>query len=142
MQNAFKSSYPSLFPAEPFPRRLFYKIGEVSRITSVESYVLRYWETEFPSLRPRKDKSGIRTYTKKDIDLILSIKNLLYGEKYTIDGARKRLMAADNHMGRNNIPAPPEEKGKERGAGRSNNDVSVMLKRVKDRLGKLLKQLG
>jgi len=75
----------------PYPDKLFYKIGEVSRIAGVEPYVLRYWETEFSFLRPRKNKSGQRVYIKKDIDLILKIKRLLYDERYTIEGVRKRL---------------------------------------------------
>lgn len=87
MQDAFKSPEPLRL----FPEKLFYKIGEVSRIVGVESYVLRYWETEFPFLAPRKSKSGQRIYTKKDIDLILQIKRLLYNEKYTIDGVRRKL---------------------------------------------------
>ncbi len=78
---------------KPFPDKLFYKIGEVSRITNTESYVLRYWETEFPSLRPRKNKSGQRVYVKKDLEQVLLIKKLLYEEKYTIEGVRKRLDA-------------------------------------------------
>jgi len=73
------------------PDKLFYKIGEVSRITRVEPYVLRYWETEFPTLKPRKNKSGQRVYIKKDLEQILQIKELLYEEKYTIEGVRKRL---------------------------------------------------
>jgi len=74
-----------------FPEKLFYKIGEASRLVGVESYVLRYWESEFPFLSPRKSKSGQRIYTKKDIDLLLLIKRLLYEERYTIDGVRKKL---------------------------------------------------
>ncbi|MDA8087247.1 MAG: MerR family transcriptional regulator [Nitrospiraceae bacterium] len=73
------------------PDKLFYKIGEVSRITKVESYVLRYWETEFPFLRPRKNKSGQRVYVRKDLDLVIRIKELLYDHKYTIEGVRIRL---------------------------------------------------
>jgi DNA-binding transcriptional MerR regulator len=74
-----------------FPEKLFYKIGEASRLVCVETYVLRYWESEFPFLNPRKSKSGQRTYTKKDVDLLLLIKRLLYEERYTIDGVRKKL---------------------------------------------------
>ncbi len=77
------------------PDKLFYKIGEVSRITKVESYVLRYWETEFPFLRPRKNKSGQRVYVRKDLDLIIRIKELLYDHKYTIEGVRLRLGTED-----------------------------------------------
>jgi DNA-binding transcriptional MerR regulator len=74
----------------PFPDKLFYKIGEVSRIAGVEPYVLRYWESEFSFLRPRKNKSGQRVYTRKDLDLVLRIKKLLYEDRYTIEGVRKK----------------------------------------------------
>ena len=80
----------SLKPPQP-PSKLFYRIGEVSRLTGLEPYVLRYWETEFPQLRPDKGKSGQRLYKKKDLDHVLLIKNLLYKEGYTISGARKKL---------------------------------------------------
>ncbi|MDA8155806.1 MAG: MerR family transcriptional regulator [Actinomycetota bacterium] len=76
---------------QQFPDKLFYKIGEVSRIARVEPYVLRYWESEFPSLRPRKNRSGQRVYVKKDLERILHIRDLLYDEKYTIEGVRLKL---------------------------------------------------
>jgi DNA-binding transcriptional MerR regulator len=75
----------------PAPDKLFYKIGEVSRLTGLESYVLRYWETEFPALRPRKTSGGQRVYTPKDVELVLHIKRMLYEQGFTIAGARKRL---------------------------------------------------
>lgn len=71
--------------------KLFYKIGEVSRITRLESYVLRYWETEFPVLQPKKGRGGQRVYESADIETVLKIKKMLYEEGFTIDGARKRL---------------------------------------------------
>ena len=73
------------------PDKLFYRVGEVSQIVGVESYVLRYWEKMFPQLSPEKDDSGQRVYTKSDIDLVKRIKNLLYEDRYTIDGARRKL---------------------------------------------------
>lgn len=73
------------------PSKLFYRIGEVSRISGLEPYVLRYWETEFAHLRPEKRKSGQRLYTKKDLDNILQVKQLLYQNGYTISGAKKKL---------------------------------------------------
>ncbi len=73
------------------PSKVFYRVGEVSQLVGVESYVLRYWEKMFPQLKPEKDETGQRVYTRSDIDLILRIKDLLYEERYTIDGARKRL---------------------------------------------------
>ncbi|MDP6340046.1 MAG: MerR family transcriptional regulator [Candidatus Marinimicrobia bacterium] len=72
-------------------KKLYYSIGEVSSITELKQYVLRYWETEFKQLNPSKNKAGNRTYRQKDIDLILRIKDLLYNRKFTIDGARKIL---------------------------------------------------
>jgi len=75
----------------PKPSKLFYRIGEVSRLTGLEPYVLRYWETEFPLIKPDKGTSGQRLYSKKDVDIIIRIKHLLYQEGYTIPGARKKL---------------------------------------------------
>jgi DNA-binding transcriptional MerR regulator len=73
------------------PSKLFYRIGEVSRLTGLEPYVLRYWETEFPQIRPDKGRSGQRLYKKKDLDTILQVKQLLYKDGFTIAGARKKL---------------------------------------------------
>jgi len=70
-------------------KKLYYSISEVSKITSIEQYVLRYWETEFDQLRPQKNRAGNRIYTNKDIQLILHIKTLLRDRKYTIEGAKK-----------------------------------------------------
>ena len=73
------------------PKKLYYKIGEVCEILGVETHVLRYWESEFSSLSPPKNKAGQRTYRPKDIQLLLEIRRLLYDEGFTIAGARKRL---------------------------------------------------
>lgn len=73
------------------PFKIFYKIGETSRIVGVEPYVLRYWETEFPFLKPKKTKTGQRLYTKKDIEMLFLIKKMLYEDKYTIEGVRQKL---------------------------------------------------
>jgi len=77
-------------PQQP-SSKLFYRIGEVSRITGLEPHVLRYWESEFPQIKPDKQKSGQRLYDQKDLDTILRVKQLLYKEGYTISGARKKL---------------------------------------------------
>ncbi len=74
-----------------FPDKLFYRIGEVADIVGIQSHVLRYWETEFPQLRPQKNRSGHRIYEKRDIELIQKIKSLLYDHGYTIPGAQKEL---------------------------------------------------
>src|SRR5271155_2468106 len=73
------------------PDKLFFRIGEVSQLVGVEPYVLRYWESEFPALAPKKSSSGQRMFRRKDVELLLNIKHLLYDRKFTIDGARKAL---------------------------------------------------
>jgi DNA-binding transcriptional MerR regulator len=83
--------------------KLFYKISEVSQETGLEPYVIRFWETEFPTLHPRKSKGNQRTYTKREISLIVEIKRLLYQEGLTIPGARKRLRAASGSDNRSHL---------------------------------------
>ena len=73
------------------PNKLYFRIGEVSDIVGVKPYVLRYWESEFPDIKPSKSKSGQRLYKRRDVDLLLRIRQLLYEERFTINGARKRL---------------------------------------------------
>lgn len=73
------------------PDKLFFKIGEVTSIVGVKQHVLRYWESEFPSIRPQKSKTNQRLYRRKDVEAILAIKHLLYDRKFTIEGARKHL---------------------------------------------------
>src|SRR5580704_17665323 len=75
----------------PIPDKLFFRIGEVSQLVGVEAYVLRYWESEFPGLSPKKSSSGQRMFRRKDVELLLNIKHLLYDRKFTIEGARKAL---------------------------------------------------
>ena len=101
--------------------KLFYKIGEVSRLTGLEAYVLRYWETEFPMLKPRKNRGGQRVYLRKEIDLIMKIKHMLHEEGYTILGARKKLQGE-----------VPEKSGKK---------VPDILKKVKTELQDILKDI-
>ena len=75
------------------PDKLYYRIGEVEAITEVPAYVLRYWESEFRLLRPKKNPAGQRLYRRRDLDLVLRIKALLYDERLTLEGAKKRLVA-------------------------------------------------
>ena len=79
-------------PAE-IPNKLYFRIGEVSRLVGVPTFVLRYWQTEFPSIGPKKSGGGHRLYRRKDVELLLEIKWLLYGKRYTIEGARQYLGA-------------------------------------------------
>ena len=73
------------------PDRLYFRIGEVCAITDIKPHVLRYWETEFPQIHPSKTSGGLRLYSRKDIELVTKIKQLLYREGYTIAGAKKAL---------------------------------------------------
>src|SRR2546428_5018102 len=78
-------------PAVAIPEKLFFKIGEVCQIAGVQAHVLRYWESEFPTLAPQKNRDGQRVYRKRDVEMALRIKELLYEDQYTIAGAKKRL---------------------------------------------------
>ena len=88
------------------PVKLYYRIGEVSEIVGVEPHVLRYWETEFRSIRPQKSRKGQRIYSRKDVEKLISVKDLLYTHGFTIAGARKKLREGGAE------PAAPEEREK------------------------------
>jgi len=81
---------------KPIPDKLYFPIREVAQITGVAAYVLRFWEKEFPMLSPVKEKSGHRRYRRKDIEMVLEIKRLLYDQGFTIPGARTRLRKANS----------------------------------------------
>jgi DNA-binding transcriptional MerR regulator len=93
----------------PIPDKLFFRIGEVSQLVGVEPYVLRYWESEFPGLAPKKSSSGQRMFRRKDVEMLLNIKHLLYNEKFTIEGARKALRAGKVVVEKSSEPATQEE---------------------------------
>jgi len=84
------------------PVKLYYRIGEVSEIVGVEPHVLRYWETEFRSIRPQKSRKGQRIYSRRDVEKLITVKDLLYSHGFTIAGARKKLREGGAE------PAPPE----------------------------------
>ncbi len=97
------------------PNKLFYKIGEVCDITDTQPYVLRFWESEFPQLSPKKNRSGQRVYRRKDIDTVMRIKQLLYEEEYTIAGARKKL---DDDLQHGSVETPAKPASGRAGTGR------------------------
>jgi len=78
-------------PAQEIPDKLYFRIGEVARLAGIKPYVLRFWETEFPSLGPKKSGTGHRLYRRKEVEMVLEIKRLLYEKRFTIEGARKFL---------------------------------------------------
>jgi DNA-binding transcriptional MerR regulator len=87
------------------PDRLYFKIGDVARICAVEAYVLRFWESQFPQLKPNKSGTGQRLYRRKDVELVLKIKNLVHAEGYTLSGARQAL-----EHSRSRKSSPPQAK--------------------------------
>src|SRR5579864_2505868 len=90
------------------PDKLYFKIGEVSELLGLEPYVLRYWETEFPVLSPKKSGTGHRLYRRKDVELLLRIKHLLYEKRFTIEGARQSMHAEAR------VPKPRAAKAEQR----------------------------
>ena len=110
----------------PAIKKLYYSISEVSEITKLKAYVLRYWETEFSQLSPPKNRAGNRTYRQKDIEIILKIKDLLYDKKYTIDGARNCLKGKDSDGSADNNSQANSDKNK------------IILSKIKDELKSIL----
>jgi DNA-binding transcriptional MerR regulator len=115
------------------PDKQFFKIGEVARITGVKPHVLRYWETEFSSIRPTKTKTGQRLYRRRDVQLLLLVKQLLYQERFTIAGANRRLRELRGEK-EPEPPAAPEPAPAPADAGQ----LQVVMSRVRQELGELL----
>jgi DNA-binding transcriptional MerR regulator len=88
-----------------FPDKLFYRIGDVSEITGLKPHILRYWEAEFSVLHPRKNDAGQRIYERRDVELVIEIKKLLYEQRYTISGAKKFLARQHKPVLKKSIPA-------------------------------------
>jgi len=106
---------PITINPEEIPDKLYFRIGEVARLGGIKPYVLRFWETEFPALDPKKSGTGHRLYRRKDVQLVLEIKRLLYEKRYTIEGARKFL----DSRAKNGDTAPPPAAGEsKRSSGR------------------------
>jgi DNA-binding transcriptional MerR regulator len=117
---------------QEIPDKLYFRIGDVSRLAGVKPYVLRYWETEFSGIAPKKSGTGHRLYRRKDVELILEIKRLLYDRRYTIEGARKAL----DSMGRPQ-PAKPQQRSGQGELFRA--DVSAIRRELEELLA-MLKQ--
>lgn len=112
------------------PVKLYYRIGEVAEIVGVEPHVLRYWETEFRSIRPSKSAKGQRVYSRRDVEKLLKVKDLLYSHGFTIAGARKRLREVSDEPARETRPVPAVSVRKSLLALRS--EVSQMLAELGD----------
>jgi DNA-binding transcriptional MerR regulator len=106
------------------PEKAYFRIGEVSKILNVEPYVIRYWETEFKSVKPVRTKSAQRLYRKKDVEELLTIRNLLYQQRFTISGAKKQLIKI-----RNGAEEPPEA---------SSQDKLIFIKKELQQIKKMM----
>ena len=115
------------------PEKLFYKIGEVSRLTGLKPHVLRYWESEFPRIRPQHSRSGQRLYRRKDVEALLLVKRLLHEERFTIEGAKKKLREIYG-------PEPGEVPKPSRAEVRARTLEGTLLA-VREDLAKLLKMV-
>lgn len=147
-------------PAVAIPEKLFFKIGEVCLLAGVQAHVLRYWESEFSLLAPQKNRAGQRVYRKRDVEMALRIKELLYEDQYTIAGAKKRLAndlrgvgkvkissseGSEGYAKQEALPVPPPAQrlaravnvGSDLGAGRTAEDRGA-LRRLAAELRELL----
>lgn len=120
-------------PAE-IPDKLFFKIGEVAKITGVKPHVLRYWESEFKLLKPSKSATGQRVYQKKDVEKVFTIKKLLYDEKFTIAGAKRRMMKTGKEE------KPPKE-ARQLSMAFDQQEVMNLLKELKKELREIADML-
>ena len=115
------------------PVKLYYRIGEVSNLVGVEPHVLRYWETEFRSIRPQKSRKGQRIYSRRDVDRLLKVKDLLYTHGFTIAGARKKLRETG---------AEPPTEGESRALGAARTALFELRHEVESMLAELERIAG
>jgi DNA-binding transcriptional MerR regulator len=99
----------ALDPPPAIPDRLYFKIGDVAKICGLETYVLRFWETEFPQLKPNKSGTGQRLYRRRDVEMVLEIQRLVHAEGYTLAGARQALDQAKGRLGPRLAQQPPAQ---------------------------------
>ena len=117
------------------PDKLYFRIGEVSKLAGIKPYVLRFWESEFPHLGPKKSGTGHRLYRRKDVELVLEIKRLLYDKRFTIEGARKFLQT----KGKNTPAAQERPAGRRTTQGNLFDREPGMIDSVRRELGDILR---
>jgi len=125
---------PGASPVEPLPNKLYFRIGEVAKLAGVKPYVLRYWETEFPSIEPKKTGTNHRLYRRKDVETVLEIKRLLYDQRFTIEGARKHL------SGRRRAEPKPVARPKQQ--VQMFDDKTISMNEIRDELQAILRTLS
>ena len=126
--------------ASGLPDKPYFKIGEAARLCAVKPYVLRYWETEFKSVRPQKTRSQQRLYRKRDVELLLKIRHLLYEQRFTIEGARKLLEARSKARPRA-VSKPPKPAARRRKQGELFDSAAERFAVVREELREILKIL-
>jgi DNA-binding transcriptional MerR regulator len=125
-------------PDPEIPDKLYFRIGEVAKLAGIKPYVLRFWESEFTGLGPKKSGTGHRLYRRKDVELVLEIKRLLYEKRYTIEGARKILEAKPRRPVAKPEPAKPRGQGELFGGSLVDNEILRRLEDVRKGLVELL----
>ncbi len=120
-------------PDPEIPNKLYFRIGEVARIAGIKPYVLRFWESEFNGLGPKKSGAGHRLYRRKDVELVLEIKRLLYEKRFTIEGARKVLQSKPKRESLK--PAPPRKQAD------LFSGTAALFQEVRRELGEILRLL-
>ncbi len=123
------------------PDRLYFKIGDVARICAVEPYVLRFWETQFPHLKPNKSGTGQRLYRRREVELALEIKRLVHGEGYTLSGARQALEISHRRV-ETRPAAPPASNPDQNQLARRSDSFSATVGNVRSELREILSLLS
>jgi len=131
------------------PDKMYFRIGETADILGVKPYVLRYWETEFPDIKPVKSQSNQRLYKRRDVELLMAIKHLLYDEKFTINGARLHLKDLMKAQSKTEAEAPdgelfspaPKSQPEARAAQPVTGDVKKVLSKIKGELNWCLSEI-
>ena len=126
------------------PDRLYFKIGDVARILEVEPYVLRFWESQFPQLKPNKSGTGQRLYRKRDVEVAVEIKRLVYGEGYTLSGARQALGQAKRAEPQATVaaPTPTQVQAPPVPVGKKRDNVAEVIVRARAELREIAVMLG
>ncbi|HLH41462.1 MAG TPA: MerR family transcriptional regulator [Bryobacteraceae bacterium] len=138
-QNEATAAAPALEIAA-IPDKLYFRIGEVAQLAGIKPYVLRFWETEFSFLGPKKSDTGHRLYRRKDVEIVLEIKRLLYEERFTIEGARKFLEArSKTHP--NTVVKSAKSALKKRRQGELFENSAESIERIREELHEILKIL-
>jgi DNA-binding transcriptional MerR regulator len=136
---------PTSAPDPEIPNKLYFRIGEVAKLAGIKPYVLRFWESEFTGLGPKKSGTGHRLYRRKDVELVLEIKRLLYEKRFTIEGARKVLESRPKRMPATKAAPAPKVRVQQElfpGGGLLQQEIRQELEEVRRGLIEILEILG